>query len=381
MSRKAMDAFETAAAAPSTLPTVSLGRTGKQITRYGLGGFHQLEITSEIVEQVVDAYLAEGGNYIETARSYGNGASEAKIGRALRGRRSRVILASKTAAATADEARRDVERSLETLGTDHIEFYFLHGVDADKLEQVAGKGGAAEGLLKAKAEGLIDGVGLSSHTPPTYLEAFERIPLDLILIWYNYLDNLNFPIIPERIVPEARRRGIGVTAMKPVADGFLYRSAEAAIRYALGAGAEVAIVGTNSVEQVRQAAAAVRKGEMDQAGREAVLRDAVELGQYVCRRCGQCPRELMETFRLEGEFDRQMIDGFPHGPAENALRKVLSRWFGLQQAAREAFAAAGWDPDRLLAAAGRLQCPYGIDVPRKAGLALAKLTRGEPQRL
>lgn len=77
---------------PGTLPKVELGETGKQLTRFGLGGFHQVEISTEIVVQVVDAFLAEGGNYIETARGYGDGASEAKLGRALEGRRDRVIL-------------------------------------------------------------------------------------------------------------------------------------------------------------------------------------------------------------------------------------------------------------------------------------------------
>ena len=48
----------------------------------------------------MDAYLACGGNYIETARNYGKGASEEKIGRALEGRRDRVILSSKTGATT-----------------------------------------------------------------------------------------------------------------------------------------------------------------------------------------------------------------------------------------------------------------------------------------
>ena len=67
----------------ATLPRVTLGTTGLQVSRLGLGGFHQVEISSEIVEQVVSAFLDVGGNYIETARGYGDGASEEKIGRVL----------------------------------------------------------------------------------------------------------------------------------------------------------------------------------------------------------------------------------------------------------------------------------------------------------
>jgi predicted aldo/keto reductase-like oxidoreductase len=358
----------------SSLPMVELGKTGKKLSQFGLGGFHQLEITSEIVAQVVDAFLANGGNYIETARGYGHGASESKLGRALKGRRDQAVLCTKTGARTADEARRELEQSLEDLQTDHVEFCLFHGVGEGELDAITAKGGALEGLLKAVDEGLVEMLGMSSHWPPVYLEGFDRLPLSMILIWCNYLDNLNFPIIPQEIIPEAHERGIGVTAMKPLADGYLYRSVENAIRYTLGAGAEVAVCGTNAVEQVEQVAAAVRKGPADAALQEAILRDAVDLGQYVCRQCGGCPAALMDTFRLEGMYDRQMMDYLPHNPADYALRARLAHWFAGRERAAEIFKAAGYDAETLIADAADVECPYGIDVARKARLATAKLT-------
>jgi predicted aldo/keto reductase-like oxidoreductase len=363
------------------LPTVLLGKTGKRLARYGLGGFHQLEISSEIVEQVIDAYLAAGGNYIETARGYGQGASEDKIGRALEGRRDQVVLCTKTGARTADEARRELEQSLTELRTDHVEFCLFHGVGEGELDQITAKGGAFEGLQKAVDEGLVGALGLSSHWPPVYLEAFDRLPLALILIWCNYLDNLNFPIIPDVILPEARKRGIGVTAMKPLADGYLYRSVENAIRYSLGAGADLVVCGTNAVEHVEQVAAAVRKGPADQAARDEILREAIDLGVYVCRQCGTCPNTLMDLFRLEGLYDRQMIDFLPHDPANYALRVRLAHWFGGRERATEAFASAGYQASALLAGAADVGCPYGIDVARKVRIATAKLTEQPVSRV
>jgi predicted aldo/keto reductase-like oxidoreductase len=361
----------------TALPKITLGQTGIELTRYGLGGFHQLEISSEIVERVVGAYLANGGNYIETARSYGRGASESKIGRALQGRRDQVVLCTKTGARTADKARRELEQSLQELGTDHVEFCLFHGVGEGELDQITAKGGAFEGLQKAVDEGLVGALGLSSHHPPVYLEAFDRLPLALILIWCNFLDNLNYPIIPNVILLEAHKRGIGVTAMKPLADGYLYRSVEDAIRYSLGAGAELVVCGTNSVEHVQQVAAAVRKGPADVVMREAILRDAVDLAQYVCRQCGQCPEALMDLFRLEGVYDRQMIDYLPHDPADYALRVRLAHWFAGRERATEGYGAAGYDADALIASAQGITCPYGIDIGRKARIATAKLT-GQP---
>jgi len=217
--------------------------------------------------------------------------------------------------------------------------------------------------------------------PSTYLTALERIDLAVILIWCNYLDNLNFPIIPERIIPDARRRGVGVTAMKPLADGMLWQSVDPAVRYCMAAGADVVVCGTNSPAQVRQVAAAVAAGQADAALQDEILRTAPELGRYVCRRCGQCPPEVMDVFRLEGELDRQMVDYLPHDPADYALRQRLCGWFGRADAARAAFADAGYDADALLAAASDVTCPYGIDVPRKLRLATAKLSGGAPERV
>jgi hypothetical protein len=320
-----------------------------------------------------------GGTYIETARSYGRGASESKLGRALEGRRDQVVLASKSGARDADGIRRHLDASLEALRTDHIEFYFFHGVNTiEELDTITGPGGALEGLQQAKDEGLISGMGFSSHRPPKlYVEAIKRLPLSVILIWDNYLEEQYVPEIQNEVYPLAREKGVGITAMKPLADGFLYRSPEAALRYALGSGSEVLICGMNRVSHVYEAAAALAQGAADEEERKAILKNAPELGTYVCRQCGVCSDALMDLFRLEGYVDRQMIDYLPHGPADYALRLRLAHWFDLTDIARERFAAAAWDPDALMAEAKTIACPYDIDVARKATFATAKL-RDEP---
>ena len=360
------------------LPQINLGNTGQRVSRLGLGGFHQLEISSEIVDQVVTAFLGVGGTYIETARGYGRGASEEKIGRALQGRRDKIVLASKSGARDADGIRRDLDASLKALRTDHIEFYFFHGVNTlDELDQISGPNGALSALLKAQDQGIIKGMGFSSHRPPLlYVEAIKRLPLSVILIWDNYLEEQYLPEIHQQVFPLAREYGVGITAMKPLADGFLYRSPVNALRYALGSGSEVLICGMNSVEHVLQAAKALAKGPAGAKEREKILHTAPELGQYVCRQCGVCSPDLMSLFRLEGYIDRQMIDYLPHDPADYALRVRLSGWFDLGGIARKRFTQAEWDLAALSAEADAVHCPYGIDVARKIKLTIAKL-RGE----
>ena len=139
------------------LPKIALGKTGFTLSRLGIGGFHQVEISSEIISQIVDAFLDAGGNYIETARSYGNGASEEKLGRVLEGRRDKVILASKSGKRDGEGVRRELEASLTALRTDHIEFYFFHGVNTlEELDTVTGPGGAP--VAGSKTVGKLPGV-------------------------------------------------------------------------------------------------------------------------------------------------------------------------------------------------------------------------------
>ena len=61
----------------------ALGRTGLEVSILGFGGFHLVEITSAEAAQLLGAYLDQGGSYLETAASYGDGISETKIGRAV----------------------------------------------------------------------------------------------------------------------------------------------------------------------------------------------------------------------------------------------------------------------------------------------------------
>jgi predicted aldo/keto reductase-like oxidoreductase len=286
-----------------------------------------------------------------------------------------VILASKSEMRDGDGIRRALEASLKALRTDHIEFYFFHCVNTmEELDTITGPKGALPALLKAKEEGLISGLGFSSHRPPElYAEAIKRMPLSVILIWDNYLEELYVPEIQQEIYPLAREHGVGITAMKPLGDGFMYRSVDNSIRYALGSGSEVLICGTNTVDQVYQVAKAICQGAANQAEREAILRDAVELGQYVCRQCGDCSDDLMKLFRLEGRVDRQMIDYLPHDPADYALRLRLSGWFQWADITRQKFNEANWDVAALLTEAEKINCPYNIDVARKARLAVGKL--------
>ena len=361
------------------LPTRPLGTTGLRVSVLGLGGFHQVEAEQATIDQVVSRYLGAGGNYIETAKGYGGGASETKLGRALRGRRDGVVLASKTGARDAEGAWRDINESLKRLQTDRIDVHFYHGVGtAADVKTIAARGGAVEAFTKAREQGLIRYVGVSSHWPMTYLDAVEHLRIDVALIWGNYLDFCNFPEIPRRVLPGLRDAGCGILLMKTLADGFLYRSPRMALRFVLARDADCLVAGFNSLDMLNtDLDVCCDLSPVTSEETAATLREAPEFGAYVCRQCKTCAvsddgEGLKRVFELEGKVDRQMDDRRPVDAAQYALRERLKGWFGTAGRARAAYVEAG-EPGPGLASKGLRPCRYGIDIPRKLRIAHAKL--------
>ena len=208
----------------------------------------------------------------------------------------------------------------------------------------------------------------------------ERLPIDVALIWGNYLDFCNFPEIPNTVLPALREKGVGVLFMKPLADGFLYRSPRMAFRYAMAQDADGLVSGFNSVEMLEEdLAACCAPTPVSDEEIVDVLRNAPELGTYVCRQCRNCTvlnngSALKRIFELEGKVDRQMDSRRPVNAAEYALRERLKGWFGTKARAQDAYETTTPSAEQLLEFE-LAPCRYGIDIPRKLRLAHSKLAR------
>jgi predicted aldo/keto reductase-like oxidoreductase len=372
------------------LPRRTLGRTGLDVSILGLGGFHQVETLQSDLNGIVHRYLAAGGNYIETARSYGAGASEVKLGRALASvDRDSYVLATKTSERGEEGAWRQLNESLEALGVDALDLYFLHNIgDMGTLDAICAPDGALRAFERALDQGLIRHLAMSSHWPAMYLESLARLPLEAVLIWGNYLDCCNFPEIPNEVLPGLREQGVGILFMKPLADGFLYRSPELAFRYSLAQDVDCVVSGFNSLAMLETDIACC----LDSASANAhdvagILANAPELGDYVCRQCAECSVlsgesgvALKRVFELEGKTDRQMNTGAQTTAAQYALAERLKGWFASAGRAREMYGELPVQASAL-AAMPLDPCRYGIDIARKLAIADAKLMGGDALRL
>ncbi len=359
----------------------TLGRTGLELSLLGFGGFHLIEVPAREAGRLLNEYLDRGGNYIETAESYGPHVSEAKIGASVSRRRGEYVLATKTTARDRVGFLAALEGSLRRLKTDAVDVAFLHAVQTEaEAEAVLAPGGALEGALEARRAGKLRFIGVTGHgRPDGLLRAVSRRDFDVLMTGFNYFDRFNFPEIEGELLPACLSAGTGVLAMKPVADGYLYRSAERAFRYALSLPVASVVTGMNTRELMeRDFQTAESFLPLTEAEKTELYANAVELGDYVCRFCGACATEGFDpqrVFRLEALFDRQMDSGTVADAAHYALRERLKHWFGQADRARAEYAALDpkVDPGRDYSASNAL-CPYGIDVDRKLKHAHGKLS-------
>lgn len=359
----------------------ALGKTGLSTSLLGFGGFHLLEIPASEAGRLLGLYLDAGGNYIETAADYGNGESERKIGRTVAHRRQEYILATKTSSRDAQGARGQIDLSLQNLRTDYVDLLLMHAVASQaQLQQILSPGGAYEAALEAQAAGKVRHIGISMHgQPDPLLTAMQTGRFEVVMSTINYYDRFNYPEIEGRLIPMAQERDIGVILMKPLADGYLYRSAAQAFRYAFSRPVSVVVTGINTEQMLASDLAwAEAYTRMTAREEQALFDTALELGDYVCRQCGKCacPERinLVEIFAAEGYYDRQMASGRVDNAAQYALVERLRYWYGNQRLGKERYARLSRKADACTDCGVCVtQCPYHIDIPAKLRLADYKL--------
>ncbi|MBB3114480.1 L-galactose dehydrogenase [Paenibacillus phyllosphaerae] len=193
----------------------TLGNTGLRVSKLGLGGapignvFRPADETE--VEKMIHEAVDGGINFIDTAPRYGNGESERRIGKALRGgRRSGVVLATK--AVGADEAFdyagtiRSVERSLKLLDTDWVDLLQIHDVEQTSYETVMNE--TLPALEKLRAEGKIRFIGVSTRNLKLLQTYIATNRFDCIQSYARYM--LIDHTAKDELLPLASASGVGV---------------------------------------------------------------------------------------------------------------------------------------------------------------------------
>ena len=253
------------------MPTRVLGKTGAQVSILAFGGgsrFHMYKEEDQALAAASKA-LDLGITYVDTAQSYGNGVSETRVGKLLKGRRDGIWLATKIEKRTADEALRAMEASLQRLQTDHVDLAHIHSLaGAVDLAAIEAKGGVLEAMYKIREQKMARFIGITSHTDPVVLKtALERHDFDCTQMALNaaligmrsgqggMVPNPEIKDSFEKIaLPAALKKKMGVIAMKVFAQGPLAEKTpvEKLIRYALTLPIAAAVAGMPKPEFIEE---------------------------------------------------------------------------------------------------------------------------------
>ncbi|HZU71175.1 MAG TPA: aldo/keto reductase [Acidimicrobiales bacterium] len=219
---------------------VSLGRSGLKVSRACLGAmnFGTTDAPCDETEarRIIDAFLGAGYNFIDTANVYTGGQSEEVVGRAVKGRRDSVVIATKgrgpqgrgpnDVGLSRVHLTRALEASLRRLGTEYVDLYQCHQPDPDTpIEETMA---TLDGFVRS---GKVRYIGCSNFTGSQIVEAqwaAERIhgtPFTSLQPRYSLIAR----DIEADVLPAATRHGLGAIVYSPLGGGFLtgkYRRGE-----------------------------------------------------------------------------------------------------------------------------------------------------------
>jgi predicted aldo/keto reductase-like oxidoreductase len=283
-------ALQAAAAEPFVFPTPvyrTLGRTGLKITTISFGAM--LTPEAEVMEVAFD----HGINYVDTARRYMGGKNEEIVGKALKGRRDRVYLASKIQPASLSKAAilKDVETSLKALETDYIDVIQLHNL-TDRIRIFDPE--IREAMVRLKEQGKVRFFGVTTHTNQvSVLDALIEDKdhfFDTALVGYNFKSGDDL----KEAIAKAAKQKIGIIAMKTQAGGYVTDALgpisphRAALKWVLqDKNVTAAIPGMRNLTELREdvGAMGLKYSYFD----ELVLkRYGTAVSSYYCHFCGKC---------------------------------------------------------------------------------------------
>jgi predicted aldo/keto reductase-like oxidoreductase len=274
-----------------------LGNTGERVSPIGLGGWHLglPNVDEQLSLRIVRTAIDRGVNFMDNSWDYNGGASEIRLGKALRdGYRDKAFVMTKIDGRSKREATRQLDESLRRLQTDRIDLVQHHEVIRfEDPHRIFDTEGANAALVDARAAGKLRYIGFTGHKDPRiHLHMLEvarehgfsfatvQMPLNVMDAHYRSFEKL--------VLPELVKDEIGVLGMKSMANGIILKSRTVTpvecLHYALNLPTSVVITGCDSMEILEQALEAVRTFQpMSAAQVQALLsrtREAAANGEF-----------------------------------------------------------------------------------------------------
>ena len=318
---------------------VTLGRTMITVNKNGFGALPVQRVSVEEAGRLLNKAFDHGSTFFDTARAYRD--SEEKLGLAFEGIRDKIFIATKTAADTAEEFRRDLEESLRLLKTDYIDLYQFHNPAV--CPKPGDGSGLYEAMLEARENGKIRHIGITNHRLSVAAEAVASGLYETLQFPFSYLASEK----ELELVEACRKADMGFIAMKALSGGLITNSA-AAYAYLAKFDHVLPIWGIQRENELDEFLSYIGNPPVMTAELEAVIEhDRKELLGEFCRGCGYCMPcpaeiEINTCARMSLLIRRSPSAGHLTEASQNMMMKIK---------------------DCLHCGQCSSKCPYGLDTP------------------
>lgn len=285
----------------------TLGDTGERVSAIGVGGWHLAlkHVDEKLAIRIVRESVDGGINFLDNCWDYNEGASEKRMGKALRdGYREKAFVMTKIDGRSKKEAAKQLDESLERLDIDCLDLVQHHEIlRFEDPHRIFHEDGANAALVEARAAGKLRYIGFTGHKDPRihlYMLEVARqngFKFDAVQMPLNLMD-AHYRSFAKEVVPELVKQNIGVLGMKSMGNGILLRSNTVTpiecLHYALSLPTSVVITGIDSLEILEQAFEAVRT--FPSVSKE-------ELGASVAKTAAAALTGQYEPFKTTSIFD------------------------------------------------------------------------------
>ena len=259
---------------------IRLGKSELLVSRVGFGGIPITRVSFEEAEKCIRTAIDLGVNYIDTATDYKD--SEEKIGEAIKGCRDNLILATKSPPSDPKRLSECIEQSLKRLKVETIDLYQFHCIkDENSFKKSLD---LLPVLEKAREQGKILHIGATVHGVDLINEVLKADVFETIMIALNFVVNE----AAEVALPNARKKDVGIIAMKPMAGGHI-EDANLAFKYFVGMDDVVPLIGIEHPDQIREIVKIMDENvPASEEELDSMNTIRQESGFRFCRRCEYC---------------------------------------------------------------------------------------------
>ncbi len=319
---------------------VRLGSTGITVNKNGFGALPIQRVSMEEAIRLLHRAFDGGIRFYDTARLYTD--SEEKLGQAFPDRRSRIFLASKTGAVTAEGFWKDLETTLKNLKTDYLDIYQFH--NPAFCPKPGDESGLYDAALEARKKGMILHIGITNHRLNVAQEAIDSGLYETLQFPFCYLSGE-----PElKLLEGCKKQDMGFLSMKALSGG-LITNAAAAFAFQAQFPETLPLWGIQREEELEQFLSFVNNPpSMNEELSAVIEKDRKELLGEFCRGCGYCMPcpagiEINNCARMSLLLRRAPSAGYLTPQWQEKMQKI---------------------EDCKHCDSCKKKCPYGLDTPK-----------------